>query len=544
MAIGPFPGGKAAKPAQGASGERTALVRAYCAEAEKLLYQDRLIEARAAAKQALNLAPQDAAALNILGVIDLQKGDLKSAAAMIRRAADLQPDAPEPRHYLGLTYEHMGRYEDAIASYRAALALRPGLSTTLLELSKLLRFLGRFDEATDILLRLIEARPDDVSTYMGLAAHAPKSLTTEHLARLGKIADDPAVPPGARATANFALAAVHEARAEFDAEFARLKQGNDLFTEHLTRMDGETPFDPIMPISARPRFTTPAKALAQIADMRSFVETIFDADFIRRHEGAGHPSNLPIFIVGMPRSGSSLIEQILSSHPMVHGAGEIDTFQTKVVNMQWPYVGYLSPDATGTRRPSEPPARHFRIRGAEYVKALREFDPRAQRVANKLLGNYLHIGMIHLCLPNSIIINSMRDPVDTCLGSYNRMFMTGNETSYDLAIIGRHYQEYRRAMAHWQRVLPGRTVDVVYEELVADPERQIRRLLELCRLPWDERCLRSHENTRPVKTASLEQVRRPIHRGALQRWRRYEKHLGPLFEALGPYAPADLSPRN
>jgi tetratricopeptide (TPR) repeat protein len=542
MKIGPVTDGKSVEPAQVASGQNTALVRGFCAEAEKLLFQDRFVEARGAIKQALRLAPRDAAALNILGVIDLQRGDLKSAAANIKRAVELDPGAPEPRHYLGLTYTYMGRYDEAVASYRDALALRPDVAATLGELAQLLKILGRFDEAKAVLLRLIETCPDEMRTYQSLAQFTPQSLTAEQLSRLERTAADPAEATARRASANFSLALIHEARGEFDAEFARLKQANDLCRDHLTRTDGNIGSASVMPVSARPLYTTPAKALAQIADMRSFLETTFDTDFIRRYEGAGHPSSLPIFIVGMNRSGSSLIEQILSSHPMVHGAGEIDTLQAKVTDKQWPYLGYLSPDATGARRLSEPPPRHFRIRGAEYTKALRELNPRAQRIVNKTLANYLHIGMIHLCLPNAIIIHSMRDPVDTCLGCYKRFFDTGNETTYDLGLLGRHYQEYRRTMAHWQRVLPGRAIDVVYEELVADPEGQIRRLLELCRLPWDERCLRSHENTRPVLTSSQAQVRRPIHGDSLRRWRRYEKHLGPLFEALGPYAPIDRLP--
>src|SRR5438270_5430961 len=181
----------------------------------------------------------------------------------------------------------------------------------------------------------------------------------------------------------------------------------------------------------------------------------------------------------MPRSGSTLIEQILSSHPLVHGAGEVDTLSA-MTHMQWPYLGYRLRGPDGVMRPTEPPkpaSRYFRERGAVYVKALRAFDPKAQRIVNKMLGNYMHVGMIDLCLPKSIIIHAVRDPVDNCLGCYKRLFATGNETTYDLTDIGRHYAWYRRIMAHWQRVLPGRVIDVVYEEMVADPERHIRRLI-------------------------------------------------------------------
>jgi hypothetical protein len=151
--------------------------------------------------------------------------------------------------------------------------------------------------------------------------------------------------------------------------------------------------------------------------------------------------------------------------------------------------------------------------------------------------NFFDIGMIHLCLPNAVILHSVRDPVDTCLGCYRQIFATGHETTYDLTLIGKTYVLYRRLMEHWQRVLPGRVIDVVYEKLVADPESEIRRLVAICGLPWNDACLRFYENQRPVTTASSSQVRQPIFKGAVQRWRRYEKHLGPLLEALGPYAP-------
>jgi hypothetical protein len=260
---------------------------------------------------------------------------------------------------------------------------------------------------------------------------------------------------------------------------------------------------------------------------------------LQRHAGQGHPSNLPVFILGMPRSGSSLIEHILASHPAAHGAGEIGAFHESCITGQWPFEGYYRRDALGIMAPYEPRARHFRILGSDYVKAIRPLAPKAQRIINKMPGLFMHIGMIHLCLPNAVIIHSVRDPVDTCLGCYKRSFQTGNETTYDLELLGRHYQEYRRVMNYWHEALPGRVIDVVYEELVRDPEPQIRRLLAACGLPWDPRCLKPHENPRPVLTASLNQLRSPIHGGAIQRWRRYEQHLGPLLKALGPYVPGE-----
>ena len=514
---------------------QTGLVRAYCADAEKFLYQDRLDEAKAAAHNALRLAPRDPAALNILGVIALQRGELETAARMIGQAVALKPDAPDPRHFLGLAYEHMGRFDDAIASFQAALALQPRLADSLGELAKIFGFLGRRKEAAETQLRLIEIDPGNVAAYAALAELSPPSLSGDHLQRLRQTTADETAHVRTRATANFALAAMHESRGEFDQEFACLKAGNDLMRASFTGAD-DAPV-PIMPHMKRPKFMPAGQALRQMSEARAFAETIFNAQLLRRFAGSGLPSTLPIFIVGMPRSGSSLIEQILSSHPAVYGAGEINAFHETCITGRWPFEGYYRQDALGAMAPSEPPPRHFRILGSSYVKAIRPFAPKAQHIINKMPGLFMHIGMIHLCLPNAIILHSVRDPVDTCLGCYKRMFSTGNETTYDLELLGRQYQEYRRAMAHWQRVLPGRIVDIVYEDLVRDPEGQIRQLLRACKLPWDDRCLRPHENPKPVRTASQMQVRSPIHSASTERWRRYERHLGALFSSLGPYAP-------
>ena len=164
--------------------------------------------------------------------------------------------------------------------------------------------------------------------------------------------------------------------------------------------------------------------------------------------------------------------------------------------------------------------------------------PDKSRAVNKMLGNYVHVGMIDLCLPDATILHVTRHPVDNCLACYRRLFRTGHEYTYDLATLGRHYRRYREVMDHWRRVLPGRVIDVSYEALVADPETQIRRLIESCDLDWNEACLKFHETERPVKTASLAQVRKPIYRDSVDRWKQHADQLAPLLEVMGPYAPA------
>jgi hypothetical protein len=182
---------------------------------------------------------------------------------------------------------------------------------------------------------------------------------------------------------------------------------------------------------------------------------------------------------------------------------------------------------------------HFRALAQSYLEKLRALGwDKAPFVIDKMLANYIYIGLIHLMFPRATIIHSARDPVETCLACFRILFRSGNETTYDLADIGAHYVRYREMMAYWDEVLPGRVVTVQHEALVRDPDKMIRWIVEhACGLKWDEACLRFYANKRPVRTASVAQVRQPIFRTALERWRRYEPHLEPLFEALGPYAP-------
>jgi hypothetical protein len=203
------------------------------------------------------------------------------------------------------------------------------------------------------------------------------------------------------------------------------------------------------------------------------------------------------------------------------------------IQAKYPY----QPDPPGAADDPE----HFRRMADDYLARLRGLGwGKAPRVIDKMLGNYMHVGMIALMFPHAIILNSVRDPVDTCLACFRKLFRTGNELTYDLADVGALYVRYRQMMAHWDAVLPGRVVTVSHEELVADPERRIRWLVEeACGLKWDEACLRFHETKRPVRTASVAQVRQPIFATSVARWRRYERHLGPLFAALGPHAPAE-----
>jgi hypothetical protein len=229
----------------------------------------------------------------------------------------------------------------------------------------------------------------------------------------------------------------------------------------------------------------------------------------------------------MPRSGSTLIEQILASHPRIHGAGELPDLQEaakKVLNAaaaRFPEYAATLDGATARRI------------GETYLAGLPPAAAAEIRTVDKLPDNFRRIGMIRLILPNARIIHTVRDPIDTCVSCYAKLFESGQHFTYDLAELGRYYRGYRKLMGHWRSVLPGDAMlDVVYEDLVDNLEGHARRLIEYCGLPWDERCLSFHRTERPVRTASAVQVRQPIFRSSVQRWRKYEAWLGPLLTEL------------
>jgi hypothetical protein len=259
---------------------------------------------------------------------------------------------------------------------------------------------------------------------------------------------------------------------------------------------------------------------------------IFDQATIERLRGGGDSSQLPIFVLGMPRSGTTLTEQIISSHPDVHGAGELPDLMA---------IAQRDVAGTGAVFPNNIPALDLAglgTWGADYVNGLQRRAPTAKRITDKMPVNFLAIGLIHMMLPNAKIIHVDRNPVDTCLSCFMQLFSSRQDQTYDLAELGRYYVDYARLMEHWRNVLPkGAFLDVQYEDIVADQETQARLMIAFCGLDWNDACIDFHKNKRPVRTASVSQVRQPIYKSSVERWRPYEKFLGPLLDALDDLAP-------
>jgi Sulfotransferase family/Tetratricopeptide repeat len=456
--------------------------------------------------------PDDIRARYSLAVIDLRTGQFEEAKRRLKAVLRRHGDHFAAHHNLGVAEQSLGGWAAAAEAYANALRLRPGASDTAFALAIALAVLGRTDEAVAAYRRLATEPGARTRALARLAILRPEALTEAELAGLRAAADDETLQDDTRTAALFALGGVLEERHEDAAAWDAFAAGNALKHRQLSAGD---------PASR------PAAVAQDHAASIDRIKSLFTSAFLARHAGQGVDRVRPIFIVGMPRSGSSLIEQILASHPRVQGLGESDALWRALEN-RFPYP----PDALRE-------VDHFRRLGLRYLEnlAARGWN-RRHRPVDKTLDNHLHIGIIHLMFPQATILHAVRDPVDTGLSCWRQLFANGAETLYDLAEIGAEQKRYAAMMDHWRKVLPGDVFDVRYEDLIADPEVAIRRVVtEVCGLPWTAECLRFHETPGAVRTASVDQVRRPIFQTSVERWRRYEGQLGPLLGALDAIRP-------
>ena len=447
--------------------------------ASVLFDQHKVEEAVEAAERALALDAGNYDAINLLGRVAFERGDLEAAIAHSRHAIALKPDLTDAHNNLGNALREAGRLREAQTAYLDALRLGPEVSGVYLNLADLKTF----------------APGDPHLSAMEALAAKPDGLSNND-----------------RMHFDFALGKAYADLKDSRRSFVHLRDGN---------------------AAKRAMIFYDETATFSFFDR---LEAIFTRDLIRTKTGGGDPSPMPIFVIGMPRSGTTLVEQILASHPAVYGAGELKTLDNIVQAVS-------GPDGSTRAYPEFMPAldaASLRAMGADYVAAVRKLAPRSERVTDKMPSNYYYVGLIHLALPNAKIVHCIRDPVDTCVSCFSKLFSDEQLHTYDLAELGRYYRRYERLMAHWRRVLPAAAMlNVRYEDVVADLKTQARRIISYCGLPWDDRCLAFYQTKRPVRTASATQVRQPIYKTAIGRWRVYEKELGPLLSALGIDATAD-----
>ncbi len=469
---------------------------------------DRVEEALASYERALALEPDRAEALNNRGnaLRDLHRPE--EALASFDRALALRPDFAEALSNRGNALLDLGRPEEALASCDKALALDPDDAIAFDNRGLVLAELGRFDEASASIEEAIRLAPRRIRSYYNLAATKRLTAGDPRLGAMEELARDAlSLAPDEQIHLHFALGKALADVGDRQRSFQHLLEGNAAKRKR-TRYD-ET------------------SALGSLERTRA----LFTGEWMRENEGRGEPSDTPVFILGMPRSGTTLIEQILASHPKAFGAGEIAAFGYAVARLEGgPGRAVRFPEVVSLMSGGE-----LRRLGADYLERLRASAPAAERITNKTTENFRFAGLIHLALPNARIIHARRNPVDTCLSCFSTLFAGNIPYAYDLAELGRYYRAYDALMAHWRETLPpSAMLEVGYEDVVADLEGQARRILAHCGLEWDARCLDFHLTERQVRTASATQVRRPIYRSSIERWRAYEPWLAPLLAELRP----------
>ncbi len=474
-------------------------VPAHANLADSLMELERYDEAWEVIDRALKIRADSPVAERSLGGACFRLCRYEDAVDCYRRALAVEP--AEFRNHLGLAMalRYLGRAEEALAAYDKAVTLRPDDPDILRSRGHVLSDLGRLDDAAAAYRRSIHLRPA-ARTYELLASVRRHTRYDADIRAMEALHDRPTTSPDERMIYAFGLGKAFEDLRDYDKAFGFFAEAN------------------------RQRRSIKPYSIASDEEFFRRLRSTFDAEFLTQRQGLGRSDATPIFILGMPRSGTSLVEQILASHPMVHGGGELPDL---------PMI------CTAALR--DLPASVARLRPADwqrladhYLARLRVRSDSKPHVTDKMPFNFLRIGMIAIMLPNARIIHLRRDPLDTCLSAFKYLFATaGMEWSYDLADLGRYYGLYRGLMEHWHRVLPGRIVDVRYEDLVANPEPAIRGLLSAVGLPFDAGCLSYHQAKHSVRTRSAAQVRQPIYGSSVQAWKRYEKHLRPLLEALG-----------
>ncbi|WP_144153853.1 tetratricopeptide repeat-containing sulfotransferase family protein [Paraburkholderia sp. BCC1885] len=456
--------------------------------------------------------PADPGVYNNLGSTLVRMERFPEALTRYRQAEALDPDNADIHHNIGWILEQTHQLEEAVAEYRRAVQFGALVDGSYNNMANCLQSLGRFDEAHEAYRRAIEIAPQSMLYYRNFVQSKRMTLDDPCFVAMEKLAQDAeSLTPDNQAQLHFAMGYALADLGQNDRSFEHLLKGNALHRRSINYNEPMT-----------------LGLFGQLPQLLS-------ADVLKAKHGLGDPSESPVFIVGMPRSGSTLIEQILASHPQVFGAGERPDFGKAL-------VGSLARDNTDPVRLSfdamqNATAAQLAPLGADYLRRIgievRNADS-YRRITDKYPFNFINIGLIHLALPNARFIHSRRSPVEVCLSIYSRIFQDV-PFGYDLGELGRYYRAYDQLMAHWREALPeGVMIDVQYEDLVDDLEGNVRRMLAHCGLDWDERCLSFHQTERQVNTASASQVRKPLFRTSLERWRPAAELLQPLYDGLGP----------
>ncbi len=492
------------------------LMGVHCARKE--LYND----AEAFFRRAVDLAPDFWLAWINLGAALNEQQKFDEADTAYKQALQLKPESVFTLEKLGANSLFDGRHEDAVNYLDAALERDPAHFPSLLCLGHVLKTVGRHEEAIDAYRRCAAARPDFGEAYWSLANLKTFRFSGSEVREMEKQLDGvsgKAEGEDSEIAFSFALAKAFEDRRNYGKAFEYYSRGNARKRPRLN-------YDPI-----------------EFQRTNDRIIDVFTREFFEERAGQGCEDDSPILIVGLPRSGSTLLEQILASHSQVEGTAELHYLLRLATE-----TGMTRSD--GVRYPEcmlEMKPHHFRDLGREYMENTERHRSGARYFTDKMPNNFTGIGFLQAILPNARVIDARRHPLDSCLGSFKQLFARGQIFTYDLYDLAHCYIQYMRLIDHWNDVLPGKVLTVHYEDVVSDLEQQARRIAAHCGLGWEDGMLRYHETERAVKTASSEQVRQPIYSGSVNLWRRYEGELGELIDYLEPVLrklPQDQRPKS
>ncbi len=487
--------------------QRGDYVEAYINLALLLDGNDRSDEALRLLGEALRINPRHAGALLHVARLQLRNMNYEKAVQAARLALKSDPNSVDAHIIMGQVLTETDRLEQALEAFEAALRIKPGLIEARSLYGICLKALGRLDEAREQFRQALELAPSATGVYANISDLQKYTPDHPHLREMQRLLSEASDPASERIMPlYFALGKAYDDIGEYEMAFDHFQKGAAIKRSKLNYDE------------------------AQTLGFLDSIREVFNTSFLRNSPFSGISTDVPVFIVGMPRSGSTLVEQVLSNHPSVFGAGEIKDFTRELNTLRGRFPG-LPRFPHMVQKMS---AGQYGMLAEGYLRKLTAFAPNAARITDKLLTNYYFVGLLHMVYPKAKFVHTVRNPVDTCLSAYTKLFKDDMPHSYDLGELGRYYKTYALLMDHWQTVLPAGTMKtIVYEDVVSDLPGMARDLIQFLGLPWDDACLSFHESQRSVKTASVVQVRTPVYATSVGRWKRYGAALQPLIDALG-----------
>jgi tetratricopeptide (TPR) repeat protein len=470
--------------------------------------QQKDVEALRVLGDALKFAPANVQTLLITARIQLRRGAHLAAEQASRAALKQEPENAEALTVLGQVLHETDRYDEALQMLERAVEANPNNPEAQNFYGVALKSMGRLDEAREHILDALRRNHMMYGAYANLSdlVDFSKGEGDELFKRMDAIFSGARNPEAGHLLAlHFAYAKALDDRGEHERALEHYITGGRMKRAQLDYKESET------------------------FGFFDGIRAAFPKEVFEDRKFQGNPDDRPVFIVGMPRSGSTLVEQILSSHPDVYGAGEVKYLSIALGKLRDRFPSLPKyPEMMSKITPAQ-----LEIASKSYQQSIAQGAGDAKRITDKLLTNYFFLGLINLLFPNAKVIHTQRDPVDTCLSGFTKLFKDDMPHSYDLGELGRYYGKYRELMEHWEKVLPkGFLTTVQYEDVVADTEKEAKRLIKFLGLPWNPKCVDFHKSDRPVKTASVAQVRKPIYKTSVKRWKKYGDGLQPLVDAI------------